>query len=155
MLLFSGAFFFPYPEGSWPSLIIRGYLSGVAHASAWVIGWFADGVSAHDTHIEGAFPLEIVKACSLLDAQAFYLGAALAFPARWGRKVFGAVLGVLALAVLNVLRIASLFFIGLHAPQQFDVVHEEWLPAALVAAACLIFAGFVYWVPRVERAGAA
>jgi exosortase/archaeosortase family protein len=155
MLLLCGVFFYPYAEGSWPSLAITTYLRGVAQASGWLIGMFAAGVTVEGTQIMGPFPLQIVKACSLLDAQAFYVGAALAFPTRRGRKLLGIALGVLALATLNVLRIAALFFIGLHAPNQFDVVHEEWLPAALVLAACLIFARFVAWAARVEPAHAA
>jgi exosortase/archaeosortase family protein len=151
MLLLCGAFFYPYPEGSWPSLAIAAYLRGLASAAAWLIGRFADGVSAQGTHIVGAFPLEIVKACSLLDAQAFFVGAALALQAPRARKALGIALGVIALSALNVLRIAGLFFVGLRAPAQFDVVHEEWLPALLVAATCLIFVGFVHWTARVDR----
>jgi exosortase/archaeosortase family protein len=155
MLLLCGAFFYPYAEGSWPSLAITSYLRGVAQASGWLIGMFTAGVTVEGTEIRGPFPLQIVKACSLLDAQAFYVGAALAFPAHRLRKLLGIVLGVLALATLNVLRIAGLFLVGLHAPDQFDVVHEEWLPAALVLSACLIFAGFVAWAARVDPAHAA
>lgn len=152
MLLLCGLFFYPYPSGSWPSLAIDGYLRGVAQVSGWLIGRFVNGVDVQGTQITGPFPLQIVKACSLLDAQAFYVGAALAFPADKLRKLVGVALGVLVLATLNVLRIAALFYIGLYAPERFDVVHEEWLPAALVVAACLIFAGFVAWTTRVERA---
>lgn len=148
MLLLCGAFFYPYADGSWPSRAIEAYLRGVAHASAFAIGLFDPGVGAEGRHITGAFPLEIVKACSLLDAQAFYMGAALAFPARPLRKLTGIVLGVLLLAVLNVLRIAALYYVGVHAPAHFDALHEEWLPALLVAAACLTFAAFVHWATR-------
>lgn len=152
MLLLCGAFFFPYADGSWPSRAIDGYLRGVAHASAFVIGLFSPRVGVEGRHITGAFPLEIVKACSLLDAQAFYVGAALAFPGPPLRKLIGIVLGVALLASLNVLRIATLYFVGLHAPAQFDALHEEWLPALLVAAACLTFAGYVYWAARSDTA---
>lgn len=154
MLLLCGAFFYPYAEGSWPSRAIDVYLRGVAQASAFVIGLFAQGVGVEGRLITGAFPLEIVKACSLLDAQAFYVGAAMAFPGCWQRKVVGIALGVLLLASLNVLRIAALYFIGLHAPAHFDSLHEEWLPALLVAAACLTFAAFVHWAARRDAAAA-
>jgi exosortase/archaeosortase family protein len=148
MLLLCGAFFYPYADGSWPSRAIDSYLRGVAQATASVIGLFSTGVGVAGRHITGPFPLEIVKACSLLDAQAFYVGAALAFPGPAVRKLIGIVLGVALLASLNVLRIAGLYFIGLHAPAHFDALHEEWLPALLVAAACLTFAAFVHGATR-------
>jgi exosortase/archaeosortase family protein len=155
MLLLCGLFFYPYADGSWPSMAIDGYLRGIAQASAFVIRRFSPEVGVHGRHISGAFPLEIVKACSLLDAQAFYVGAALAFPSKPLRRLAGIVAGASLLALLNVLRIAALYFIGLHVPQHFDALHEEWLPAILVAAACLTFAGFVHWAARSDEPAAA
>ncbi|HEX6242960.1 MAG TPA: hypothetical protein VFZ61_18735, partial [Polyangiales bacterium] len=96
--------------------------------------------------IGGAFPLQIVKACSALDAQALFAAAALAFPTRWPRKLLGLCLGVALLTLLNLLRIACLYWVGLRAPDSFDAAHEEWLPAALVFAACVSFAGWARWV---------
>ncbi len=151
MVLLCGVFFYPYAPESWPGRAIDSYLRGIAHAAAFTIGRFSPEVGVEGRLITGAFPLEIVKACSLLDAQAFYAGAALAYPSTARRKLVGVAAGVTLLTVLNVLRIAALYFIGLHAPQHFDALHEEWLPAFLVAAACLIFGGFVYWAARAHE----
>jgi exosortase/archaeosortase family protein len=146
MLLLCAAFYYPYAPASWPSHAIGAYLRLIARASGWLIARFEPGVIVDGTTIGGAFPLEIVKACSALDAQALYAAAALAFPAPRGRKLAGLALGIALLTLLNIARIACLYLVGLHAPLHFDTVHEEWLPAALVLAAGLCFAGWARWV---------
>lgn len=146
MLLLGVAFYYPYVQGSCPERALHAYLRLIAQASGWLIARLEPGVRVDGTIIGGAFPLEIVKTCSALDAQALYVAAALAFPARRLRKLLGLVLGVALLTLLNVARIACLYFVGVHAPLRFDAVHEEWLPALLVLAACLCFAGWARWV---------
>ena len=146
MLLLCAAFYFPYAPESWPSHAIQAYLRLIARASGFLIARFEPRVFVDGTTIGGAFPLEIVKACSALDAQALYAAAALAFPAPRWRRLAGLALGISLLTPLNIARIAALYLVGLHAPLRFDAVHEEWLPAALVLAAGLCFAGWARWV---------
>lgn len=152
MLLLGVAFYYPYARDSWPERAIVAYLRLLARASGWLIARFEPSVIVDGTSIGGSFPLQIVKTCSALDAQALYAAAALAFPAPRACKLLGLALGLALLTLLNVARIACLYWVGLHAPLHFDAVHEEWLPAALVLAACLCFAG---WARRVVRAGGA
>lgn len=146
MLLLCAAFYYPYAPDSWPSRALEQYLAAIARASGWLISLFGAEVLVTGTSIGGAFPLQIVKACSALDAQALFAAAALAFPASLPRKLLGLGLGIALLTLLNLVRIACLYWIGLRAPDYFDAVHEEWLPAILVLVACLSFAAWARWV---------
>ena len=98
--------------------------------------------------ILGAFSLEVVRSCSSLDAQALYAATVLASPARWPTKLLGIGLGLAALTALNVGRIASLYFVGAHAPRSFDAVHEELFPLLLIVAACACFVAWLAWCAR-------
>jgi len=152
MLLLCTLFYYPYAPDSWPSQAIDAYLCLIAQASGWLIARFGQDVSVVGTSIAGVFPLQIVKTCSALDAQALYAAAALAFPASPARKALGLALGVTALTALNLARIVCLYLVGVHAPLRFDTIHEDWLPGALVLVACLTFAGWARWVGHAEHA---
>lgn len=69
----------------------------------------------------------------------------LAYPARWPARLAGAALGVVALQVLNVLRIAVLVRIAELQPALFDYLHEYvWQGLFLV----LTIAYAMAWVER-------
>lgn len=155
MLLLYGLYYYPYPVGSWPDELIQGYLRAQARGAAALIRWFDDGVAARGTTIAGPFPLEVVRTCSSLDAQALYAAAVVAFPSRWRAKLLGLLIGFVVLTALNMIRIASLYAIGANAPNAFDAVHEELFPLVLVLIACSCFAAWARWLPREAHARAA
>jgi exosortase family protein XrtM len=133
----------------------RRFLALQARGAGALIRPFDDGAIVSGTKILGRFPLEIVRSCSSLDAQALYAATVLAFPARITGKLLGLALGIVVLTVLNMARIASLYFIGAGAPSVFDAAHEELLPFVLIAVACACFTAWAHWALRGERARAA
>jgi exosortase/archaeosortase family protein len=146
MCVLYAAYYYPYASDSLPGRLLHGFLVAQSHAAGWVIALFDAGVSVEGTQIRGRFPLAIVKACSSLDAQALLVASVVAFPARLPGKLLGVLGGTLAMTGLNVARIAALYFVGAHAPQAFDTVHEEVMPLLLIAAACAAFALWASWV---------
>ena len=119
-----------------------------------MIRLFDGEVSLQGTFISGRFPLEIVRSSSSLDAQALFAATVLAFPARASMKVLGLAAGSVALTTLNMVRIASLYFIGAEMPDIFDDAHEELFPLALVIMACVCFGAWVRWALAQEQATA-
>jgi exosortase/archaeosortase family protein len=148
MCLLYGAYYYPYAADSGMNRAIEAYLRLQTWAAGALIGLFDPAVHVRDTLIEGRFPLQIVKSCSSLDAQALFVATVLAFPARAWTKALGLLAGVLALTALNLTRIAGLYFVGIHAPASFDSIHEEFLPLLLVAFACAAFALWARWARR-------
>lgn len=94
-----------------------------------------------------AAPVAITIACSGSDAMAVCLGATLAFPASWRQRGMGALGGAMLMAILNTLRIATLFRVSGHQPW-FDVLHLYAWPAVItLALGIYVFS----WMHRVER----
>ncbi len=144
-------YYFPYARDSLPDHMLQALLQGEAFAAGALIGLFDPTVSVHATTISGRFPLLIVRSCSSLDAQALYIGTVAAYPARLRSKLLGVTAGIALLMALNLLRIAALYFIGAHAPDWFDSLHEELFPLLLVLDACAAFASWAYWANHDQR----
>ena len=118
---------------------LAGYLAAYARLAGGVLQIFESGIVVAGTQIHGRFPMEIVRNCDAIEINILFLSAVLAFPAPWRRRALAASLGLLALVALNVARICSLYFVGVHAPQHFAVVHEQIFPLLLVLCAALAF----------------
>jgi exosortase/archaeosortase family protein len=61
--------------------------------------------------------------CNGAWAHLIFLASVLAYPATWKEKLLGLAVGQPVLVVLNVVRVVSLFIIGLYAPTIFRAAH--------------------------------
>jgi len=98
---------------------------------------------------DAARRVNVGLSCTGADAIALCLGAILAFPATWRRRLVGGVLGLLIITLVNTVRIGTL---GLVAGQAtlFHALHVYIWPAALL----LIVAGYVFvWMQKAQAAG--
>jgi exosortase/archaeosortase family protein len=133
-------FSFPHAPESRMTQLIGSYVLCIAQASAWLVARFEAGVFATDSGlIVGRYALQIVLDCAALDVHALYLAALVAFPCSFWSKLLAASLGSAAIAACNLLRIVTLYFVGLHAPARFDLLHEDVLALLMVLIAILIF----------------
>lgn len=102
---------------------------------------------------EGAFgapalPIEVTLACSGADALALCVGAILAYPVPWTKRVAGALGGAALIVVLNTIRIGTL---GQASPSWFQLLHVYLWPGLLTLAVT----GFVFgWMRIVDRPNA-
>jgi exosortase/archaeosortase family protein len=69
----------------------------------------------------------------------------LAFPSSWRAKLFGLALGFLAIQILNLVRVVTLFWIGHHRPALFSTAHTVLWQSAVVIAGVLLF---LLWASR-------
>ncbi len=139
------ALYFPYPPGSVPSRVLSWYVTMVARGAGAVLHVFDRNVSVDGVIIHGRYPLKIVLDCTAVDVQALYVAAVSSFPVPWRQRVAGALTGLALVSVANLLRVASLYFVGVYWPTAFHCLHEEVLQFAMVAVACLAFAIWVGW----------
>lgn len=93
-----------------------------------------------------ALPVEATLACSGADALALCLGAVLAYPVPWRRRLAGAAGGVVLILGLNTLRIGTLGRAAA-SPALFNTLHLYIWPAALTLA----IAGYVFAWMRVAE----
>ena len=86
------------------------FREAVATCGAWLAGLLDSNVSRDSVAILGnSMQLVVSLECTALFAKALFCAAAIAYPATWRHRLIGCVVGVIGVAVLNVLRIAMLF----------------------------------------------
>ena len=137
-----------------PSEFFHTYLRLNAGASATVLQVLGDDASVTGTSITSPrFSVNIQRGCEAIQVSAFYIFAVLLWPlpASWRQRAMGMAVGTLLLLTLNLVRIVSLYYIGIYFPSAFEPVHiDVWQPAFIVLA--LFF--WVIWVRWVTRAEA-
>lgn len=86
------------------------------------------------------FTYVVMIGCGGLEPLQFLLAGILAFPAPWKRRLAGLLLSLIALQFINLVRLVSLYYVGVHQPGSFELVHLDiWQPLFLVLAALLWF----------------
>jgi len=152
------ALYFPYGPGTLPARALMWYLRQVARVCAAVVRVYdplattGGELGELGTLIVGRFSLRIVLDCAALDAHALLAAAVLAFPVAWPRRIAGVVVGTLAVAAINVLRIVILYVAGVRWPDAFHVLHEEVLQLLIILTTFLVFAGWIVWARRARPA---
>lgn len=100
------------------------FTEGIAALSVSLVTLFDDSVVAIGKVIrslDNGFAVSIEAGCNGVEAMIVLAAAIFAFPAPWKRKVIGFVIGTLAIQLLNIVRIISLFYIG-----QWNLTIFEW-----------------------------
>ncbi|RLE26205.1 MAG: exosortase H [Acidobacteria bacterium] len=69
------------------------------------------------------FAVTIYNGCNGLITSLIFISGVLAFPARWPAKILGVLGGLLAIQAINLVRIISLFYIGIYLPDLFNSSH--------------------------------
>jgi len=96
------------------------------------------------------FAVSIEAGCNGVEATLVLIAAMLAFPAPWQHRVLGIVLGVLAVQLLNVLRVISLFYLGQWNRQVFEWAHLYVWQALIMLDVLVVWLIWVRRVPRVD-----
>lgn len=97
---------------------------------------------------ETSFGIEVVAGCNGVEATIILLAAIIAFRAPFSYKLWGISLGILAIHLLNIIRIVSLFYIG-----QWNIHAYEWAHLYIWQALILLDALIVWlvWIRKLPR----
>jgi exosortase H (IPTLxxWG-CTERM-specific) len=98
----------------------------------------ADGM----TLTSGTATLSVKKGCNGVEAVIILASAVLAFPAPWGRRVLGLLLGAVAVFGFNILRLVNLLVVAVHFPDQLELFHVYIWQTLIVLIA---FGIFILW----------
>jgi exosortase H (IPTLxxWG-CTERM-specific) len=114
-------------------------------------------VSAFDSHAiaygkilqstNGNFAISIERGCNGVEAVIILVSAMLAFPAPWKHKLVGIGLGFVAIQLLNLVRIISLFYLGQWNRMWFDWFHLYLWQALIVLDALVVFLIWLRYLP--------
>ena len=118
----------------------------LAGAATWLAGLTGSGATAQADEISvGDLLVHINFECTGVYVLLILFVFLLAYPASWRSRLLGAGLGVVALELLNVFRIAVLVRVAELQPALFDYMHEYvWQGLFLV----LTVAYAMTWVER-------
>ena len=88
------------------------------------------------------FTMAIRRGCDAVEPTWLLCAAMISFPAPWKHKLRGMLAAIVLLQVLNLTRIVTLYWIGIHLPGFFNSAHVEIWPTAFIVVAIAIFVGW-------------
>jgi len=122
------------------------YLRFNAVASGWILGLFEDRILVSGQSISGRFALTIERGCDAIEPSALFLAGVLAFPAPFLRKIPGMLIGTVCLMVINLVRIVSLYYVGVYfSHQTFEIMHVNVWQALFIMLAILFWVLWALW----------
>ncbi|MFH0981594.1 MAG: exosortase H [Planctomycetota bacterium] len=131
---------FQLPPKEYPTVgnFFTRYLGFYARISGVVLAAFGYDISVTGQNISSPeYSVRIVRGCDAIEATAIFVAAVLASPVPPRPKIPGILAGILLLGVTNLIRIASLFYIGIHFPRLFDTMHADvWQTVFILLAVC-------------------
>ena len=126
----------------------------LADFSGGLMQWFDGRVVVQGSDIRNSltgYAVSIKSGCNGVEAAMILAAAILAYPAPWLKKLWGLVIGVLTIQVLNVVRIISLYYLGNWSQKALDIAHLYVWPGLIILDALVIFLLWIHWLGRAER----
>ncbi len=123
----------------------------LARFSALAVSFFDPSVLAYGKVLQHAVSgtgVSIEAGCNGIEASLILIAAILAYPAGWRLRVAGIVLGFLAIQLLNVVRVITLFYLVEYSEAMFRFAHL-YLWQALIMLDVLVV--WLVWVRQVAR----
>lgn len=126
--------------------LVNPYTTFVAHEAKFFLNLFGEGATVVGQALRSPrFAVVIYNGCNGLEAMLIFVCGVLAFPAGWRRKAVGIGLGFLAIQGVNVVRVVSLFYIGVFVPTWFSTAH------VFIWQSVIILFGVLLWLVWVQR----
>ncbi len=117
--------------------------------SALGIDSHAVGDTVTGSTASSEFALQVIRECTAESPLVLLLAAILAYPCGFREKLVGLAVGVPGILLLNVVRLASLFWIGLVRRDLFDTAHVlVWQSLMVLAVVGLWLLWVRQWVDR-------
>ena len=132
---------------------INGHALNAGHAwySLGLILPFDDSVLAYGKILQfgpGGFAVSIEAGCNGVEATIVLVAAIVAFPSPWPGKLVAILLGFLAIQVMNIARIISLFYLGDWNMEIFTWVHLYLWPVLIMIDVLLVFILYLRYLSR-------
>ena len=129
--------------------MLTGWLNENARLSSFLLTQLGEPCHASGVTIWSVrYGVTVEPGCSAFEFAAFYSAAVFSFPAGWRQKLLGVFLGIAIIITLNLVRIISLYWLGVHFPAFFDTVHVGVWPSVLVVATLVVCIMWLQWVTR-------
>ena len=150
MVLFAASFlvicivFYLITNMAWFQSFRAPILLGYSNVSSAILNIFGFGVKANGEVISGAdFSVSIEEGCDAIAPAILYIISVAIFPIATKTKWRGLIYGLLAIAVLNIIRIVTLFLTGIYAPSLFEFMHVDFWQAIFIVFTVGLW---IYWM---------
>jgi exosortase H (IPTLxxWG-CTERM-specific) len=128
--------------------VIEPFTAQVARASGVGLNLLGQHVALQGTIIQShRFAVNIRNGCNGVEAMLIFLAAVLAFPASWRSRLAGLGLGIVAIQLVNLVRVIVLFLTGVYFPKIFDASHT------VIWQSIVILFGVLLWILWANRWG--
>ncbi len=150
VLKFAGSFllacliFFLITNMSWFETFRAPILDVYSALSAVILNIFGYGVKASGEIISSAdFSVSIEEGCDAIAPAILYAISVGIFPIAWKARWRGLVYGLIAIMLLNLIRIITLYLTGVHFPSLFEFMHVDFWQAIFIVFTVGIW---IYWM---------
>ena len=131
--------------------VITPFTSLLAHLSAVLILPFDNSVIAYGKILQfkdSGFAVSIEAGCNGVEATIVLIAAICAFPASWRARLIAISLGFLAIQVLNIVRIISLFYLGNWNLEYFSWIHLYLWPTLIMLDVLVVFIVYLRYLSK-------
>lgn len=130
----------------------------LASASAFIVRLFDASVLSHgnalqDMRTGGGITIE--AGCNGVEAVIMLAAAVFAYPARFRARMTGLLIGAVAIQLLNLVRIISLYYLVLWSVPAFEFAHLYLWQALIMLDVLVVWLVWLRWVTRGQYASAA
>lgn len=129
--------------------VIIPFTSLLARISAAMILPFDSSVIAYGKVLQfkdTGFAVSIEAGCNGVEATIVLIAAVVAFPASWRARIAAILLGFLAIQVMNLARIISLFYLGNWNMEFFEWIHLYLWPALIMLDVLIVFILYLRYI---------
>lgn len=134
--------------------VIIPFTAMLARLSAALILPFDTSVIAYGKVLQfkdSGFAVSIEAGCNGVEATIVLIAAVIAFPASWKARISAISLGFLAIQVMNLARIISLFYLGDWNMQFFTWIHLYLWPALIMLDVLIVFIVYLRYLSNNEK----
>jgi len=129
-------------------MVVAPWTSELARLSADLVTLFDPHVVASGKVLRSTrngFAVSIEAGCNGIEASLILIAAIVAFPAPWLHRIAGIAVGLVAVQVLNIVHVVSLFYLGQWSLAAFEWAHLYVWQALIMLDALIVW---LVWLRR-------
>lgn len=133
--------------------VIEPFTGWIARVSGATLAAIGQGTEMDGTIIRNSrFAVNIRNGCNGVEAMIIYFAAVIAFPSSTRSRLLGLAFGLVAIQIVNLIRVVALFLTGVYFPKLFDSSHTViWQTIVILSAVVL----WIVWANRFALPGKA
>ena len=119
------------------------------HLVGLVLNLFGMGAKVNQQFLSlNNFSIEVIAECTGLYEIFIFLAAMLAYPANFKKKLWGALLGIPFIFLVNIFRMVTITIISNYKPDTFEILHLYFWQVGLIL---IILCAWILWIEKIVK----